>query len=212
MLSYEKELWNAGCLRVAGVDEAGRGPLAGPVSAAAVVFSRDAVESGLIAFLDEINDSKTIVESKREEIFRQISDCEWIEFGVAMVPAARIDEINILNATREAMMAALDGLSPVAEHALIDGKPLKDLHPSPVFIVKGDSRSLSIAAASIVAKVTRDRIMYEVDREYPQYGFARNKGYGTREHLEAIRRHGPCPAHRRTFSPVSHMITPGLGL
>lgn len=212
MLSYEKELWNSGCLRVAGVDEAGRGPLAGPVCAAAVIFSRDAIESGLLPFLDEVNDSKTMAEPKREELFRQISDCEGIEFGVGTISAARIDEINILNATRAAMIAALDRLSPPAEHALIDGKPLKDLHPSPVFIVKGDSLSLSIAAASILAKVTRDKIMRGIDKEYPQYGFARNKGYGTREHLEAVRRHGPCPIHRKTFRPVSDLIAPELGL
>lgn len=212
MLSFEQESRDAGYLRVAGVDEAGRGPLAGPVCAAAVIISPAAIEDERLPFLGEVNDSKTVSAARREDLFQAMVDSEDVEIAAALVSPDRVDRINILNATREAMIAALARLDPSADRALIDGRPMKDLHRDPIFIVRGDSRSVSIAAASIVAKVTRDRIMDGLDVEYPQYGFSRNKGYGTREHLRAIERHGPCPYHRRSFRPISEMIAPRLDI
>jgi len=199
---FEQPLWTAGVHRVAGVDEAGRGPLAGPVVAAAAILPPAWLESGLPKELSGLNDSKQLTESQREKYFEYITRCGHIEFGIAGVSAAVIDEINILQATHRAMNDALAQLSPLPPHALVDGRPVKSLRVQQTAIVKGDARSYSIAAASILAKVTRDRLMLEYHLEFPAYGFDGHKGYGTAKHLAAIAEHGACPIHRLTFAPL----------
>jgi ribonuclease HII len=204
---FEAALWGAGCLRVAGVDEAGRGPLAGPVVAAAVVFPPAWLASDLPAELRGLNDSKQLTESRREEFFAVLTRLPEIQFAIAAVDAPTIDRINILQATHRAMNEALAQLKPAPEHALVDGTRVKTLRFPQTPIVKGDARSYSIAAASVLAKVTRDRMAADWQREWPEYGFAGHKGYGTPQHLEAIRKHGPCPIHRRSFAPMKLMQT-----
>jgi len=199
---FESALWGAGMMRVAGVDEAGRGPLAGPVVAAAVVFPPAWLASGLPTDLRGLNDSKQLTEARREEFFAVLTRLPEIQFAIASVDSATIDRINILQATHRAMNEALAQLTPAPEHALVDGRPVKTLRFPQTAIVKGDARSYSIAAASVLAKVTRDRQAAEWDRQWPEYGFAGHKGYGTPQHLEAIRKHGPCPIHRRSFAPM----------
>ncbi len=191
MLHYEQKLWNSGLEFVAGVDEAGRGPLAGPVVAAAVIFPQD-------IFIAGINDSKKLSSSRREELL-EIIQRKALSFAVGIVDEKEIDRINILRATFKAMRMAIGSLSIHPEHLLIDGGPLPEKIYPQTAIVKGDQKSFSIAAASIVAKVVRDRMMVKYDKEYPQYGFARHKGYGTKEHVNAIRKYGPCEIHRRSF-------------
>ena len=193
--SFERAAQARGYRCVAGIDEAGRGPLAGPVSAAAVLLPEG-------FHLDKLNDSKKLSESVRNFIFTQISESEEVHWGHAFVDAEEIDRINILKATHEAMARAVAQL-PECDYALIDGRPVKGFPLASEGIVKGDGKSLSIAAASIIAKVLRDRLMVEMDGKYPQYGFAKHKGYGTKLHLEALRSHGPCPLHRRSFAPVA---------
>jgi ribonuclease HII len=199
---FEQPLWRAGVHRVAGVDEAGRGPLAGPVVAAAAILPPAWLESGLPKELSGLNDSKQLTEVQREKYFEFITRCGHIEFGIAGVSAAVIDEINILQATHRAMNDALAQLQPLPPHALVDGRPVKTLRVPQTAIVKGDARSFSIAAASILAKVTRDRLMQEYHLEFPAYGFAEHKGYGTAKHLAAIAENGACPIHRLTFAPL----------
>lgn len=199
---FEAALWRAGCARVAGVDEAGRGPLAGPVVAAAVVLPPNWLSDRLPAALRGLNDSKQLTGARREIFFAALTGCPAVQFAIAQVDAATIDRINILQATHRAMNEALAQLAPAPEHALVDGRPVKSLRLPQTAIVKGDARSYSIAAASILAKVTRDRLAAGWDRQWPQYGFAVHKGYGTPQHLEALRRHGPCPIHRRSFAPL----------
>lgn len=199
---FERELLASGIARIAGVDEAGRGPLAGPVVAAAVVFPSAWIESGLPGELARLNDSKQVSEKQRERFFDFLSTHPDIDSGVAVVDAETIDRINILRATHQAMNEALASLSSPPEHALVDGLRVNTLSRPQTAIVKGDSKSFTIAAASILAKVTRDRLMVEYDMEHPGYGFARHKGYGTALHLEALATHGPCPIHRLSFAPV----------
>jgi ribonuclease HII len=199
---FEQAVWQQGVTRVAGVDEAGRGPLAGPVVAAAAILPSHWAESGLPAELKGLNDSKQLTEAQREKFFEFIHACGEIEFAVNAVDAAVIDEINILQATHRAMNNALARLSPLPAHALVDGLPVKTLRVKQTAIVKGDSRSYSIAAASVLAKVTRDRLMLEFHAQFPEYGFAEHKGYGTAKHLAAIAQHGACPIHRKSFSPL----------
>jgi ribonuclease HII len=199
---FERVLWTQGVARVAGVDEAGRGPLAGPVVAAAAILPSKWAESGLPRELEGLNDSKQLTATQRERFFAFITSCGEIEFGIAQVDAALIDEINILQATHRAMNDALAKLQPAPEHALVDGRPVTTMRVPQTAIVKGDARSYSIAAASVLAKVTRDRLMLEFDRQWPKYGFAGHKGYGTAQHLAAIAAHGPCPIHRRSFAPL----------
>lgn len=187
---------------MAGVDEAGRGPLAGPVVAAAVVIPAAWMESGLPASLVGLNDSKQLSEARREEFFAALVNHPELQSGIAAVGADEIDRINILQATHRAMNEALAQLRPVPEHALVDGTRVKTLRFPQTPIVKGDARSYSIAAASILAKVTRDRMAAEWDEQWPEYGFGVHKGYGTPQHLEAIRKYGPCPIHRRSFAPL----------
>lgn len=191
-LVYERELWSRGLRLVAGVDEAGRGPLAGPVVAAAVIFHPDQP-------IPSVRDSKKLTSVERETLFPIIFE-QAAAVAVADVSENEIDRINILQATYTAMRRVLEKLALKPEHILVDGYPIPGiLHPQTA-LVGGDDLSLSIGAASIVAKVTRDRLMLLYDSLYPQYGFARHKGYGTRDHVQAIRRHGPCPIHRRSFS------------
>ena len=205
MLELERQAWAAGYGAVAGVDEAGRGPLAGPVVAAAVIFPRvflEAEEKGLLAGL---TDSKKLSESRRDYFFELLHGPCHALIGVGQASAEEIDAHNILQATYLAMKRALAALSPAPDHVLVDGLPVPGLPCSSTAAVGGDGRSFSIAAASVVAKVTRDRLMRALDREYPKYGFARNKGYGTAEHLAALKRIGPCACHRRSFAPVTQM-------
>jgi ribonuclease HII len=198
----ERNLWSKGLSRIAGIDEAGRGPLAGPVVAAAVILSPN-------FSLDGINDSKQLTESFREELFASLSGPgSGVIFGIGIVSPAEIDRINILQATYLAMKRAAAALTSPPEHLLIDGLPVPVFHEPQTAIVGGDGKSLSIAAASIVAKVTRDRMMRSWHQEYPVYEFDRNKGYGTRTHIEKIQTHGPCPIHRRSFAPVAQTTFP----
>lgn len=193
---------SAGCLRFAGVDEAGRGPLAGPVVAAAVILPALWIHGGIPEALKDLNDSKQLSHSQREDFFQRLLETPGLEHSLAIIDATTIDEINILQATHRAMNEALRRLAPIPSHALVDGNRVPSLITPQTPLVKGDSRSYSIAAASVVAKVTRDRWMDEADRRWPFYGFAQHKGYPTREHIEALRRHGPCPIHRRSFAPL----------
>jgi ribonuclease HII len=201
-LGFERELWQRGVTVVAGVDEAGRGPLAGPVVAGAVVFPRCWLETGLLPGLRELNDSKQLTEIQREKYFTIITAHPDIRFGIAAVDAETIDRVNILQATHQAMNQALAQLLPAPEHVLVDGRAVKTMRFPSTPLVKGDCRSYSIAAASVLAKVTRDRLMRDFDRAYPGYGFAEHKGYGTAQHLAAIASLGPCPIHRRSFAPI----------
>ena len=176
---------------IVGIDEAGRGPLAGPVVAGAVILPKDCE----ILYL---NDSKKVSASKREVLYDEIIE-KAIAYGVGIVSPERIDEINILQATYEAMKEAVANLKVKPDMALVDAVTIPDLGFKQVGIVKGDAKSVSIAAASIIAKVTRDRIMTDMDKIYPEYGFASHKGYGSAVHTDAIKKNGPCPIHRRTF-------------
>ena len=189
--AYEREAFADGVKMVCGVDEAGRGPLAGPVCAAAVILPPELVIPGL-------NDSKKLTDKKRRELYDVIT-AEAVSYGIAFASEKEIDEINILQATFLAMARAMEKLTPQPELALIDGNRAKDFGLPVRTIVKGDSLSASIAAASILAKVTRDRLMEQYDEAYPQYGFAIHKGYGTKRHYEALREFGPSPIHRMTF-------------
>ena len=205
MLRFEREAWAGPCLRVAGVDEAGRGPLAGPVVAAAVVFDPDFLEAEATASLAGLDDSKKLPASRREFFHALLSACPHAQIGVASASVAEIDALNILRATHLAMARALSQLDPLPGFALVDGLPVKGLPVPHRAIVGGDAASLSIAAASVMAKVVRDRLMVELAAQYPGYGFERHKGYGTPAHLAALRRLGPCPAHRKSFGPVAHL-------
>ena len=184
----EQALLDRGFSRIAGIDEAGRGPLAGPVAAAAVILDPRHIPAG-------INDSKKLSEKKREALYKELMDCA--QCSCVLIDQTVIDEINILEATKRAMREAASPLDP--DFLLIDGNFVIGQIKNEQCIVGGDARVLSIGAASIIAKVTRDRFMKELDERYPVYGFAKHKGYGTREHIEAIRQYGPCPYHRRSF-------------
>jgi len=199
---FEWDLVERGITRIAGVDEAGRGPLAGPVFAAAVIFPVCWVREGLPAPLRRVNDSKQLSSETREELFTELISRPEIHFAVAHVDVQTIDEINILQATHRAMNLALAQLQPAPEHALVDGLRVKSMTLPHTPIVSGDALSYSIAAASVLAKVSRDRWMRESDQLYPGYGFAEHKGYGTARHLAAIKTLGACPIHRRSFAPM----------
>ena len=196
MLAYEKELYTQGIDLIAGVDEVGRGPLAGPVVAAAVILPEDCKISGL-------NDSKKIPKSKHKEIYEAVLQ-NAVAIGIGIKDNQVIDQVNIYEATKLAMMEAIGQLEPQPQHLLIDAMKL-DLPIPQTSIIKGDANSLSIAAASIVAKVTRDQMMEEFDKEYPGYDFAQNAGYGTAKHLAGLDKLGVTPIHRRSFEPVKSM-------
>jgi ribonuclease HII len=190
-LDIEYKYWNNGIKYIAGVDEAGRGPLAGPVVAAAVIFPSEVK-------IDGINDSKRLSAKERERLFDIINE-KAISVGVGIIDHTVIDEINILNATFRSMHEAIGKLTNRPDHLLIDGPRFAGANIPFTAIIDGDAKCFSIAAASIIAKVSRDRLMKEYDKQYPQYGFAKHKGYGTKAHLEAIKKHGPCAIHRKSF-------------
>jgi ribonuclease HII len=196
---FERAAWRRGITRLAGVDEAGRGPLAGPVVAAAVVLAPEARIAG-------VDDSKRLVPEERRRLF-DVIQARALAVAVAVVDQVTIDRINILEATRRAMGEALATLAVEPELVLTDFVSVPGLRCPQRNLVEGDRRSASVAAASIVAKVTRDRIMEEADREFPLYGFGRHKGYATPEHREALERHGPCALHRRTFAGIWNQMT-----
>ena len=206
-LGFERELWGKGLTLVAGVDEAGCGPLAGPVVAAAVILPHRWLETGLDSRLRGLNDSKQLTEEQREKFYALLTSHPDIRFGIAVVEVELIDRLNIFQAARRAMNHALDQLQPAPHHVLVDGKTAKSMRFPSTPLVKGDARSYSIAAASVLAKVTRDRMMMAYDKLYPLYGFAGHKGYGTPQHLAAILAHGPCPIHRRSFAPFRQVAT-----
>ncbi len=190
-LEFEKEALAKGYKAVCGVDEAGRGPLAGPVCAAAVILPEGVI-------IDGVNDSKKLSEKKRESLFDVIRE-QALSYSIAYATVDEIEEINILNATMLAMRRAIDGLDIKADYAMIDGNKIPPLDIDAECIVKGDAKSMSIACASILAKVSRDRLLYKYAEEYPMYGFDKHKGYGTKVHREAILKYGPCPYHRKSF-------------
>lgn len=192
MCCYEKDAFLKGAKFVAGIDEAGRGPLAGPVVAAAVVLPEG-------VFIKGLNDSKKLSEKQREELYDMITE-KAISYDVGIVDEKIIDQINILNATKMAMEIAVQSLGVKPDLLLIDAVKLDNLNIPQQSIIKGDALSISIAAASIIAKVTRDRLINEFDSVYPQYGFKKHKGYGTKEHIDAIKKYGICPIHRTTFT------------
>lgn len=197
MKEFETELYNNGINFIAGIDEVGRGPLVGPVVTAAVILPKD--------FYDErINDSKKLTEKKRELLYDVIME-NAISVGIGISSEDVIDEINILNATKRAMLEAVNNLSVKPEHLLIDAVKLDTDIPQ-TSIIKGDAKSESIAAASIIAKVTRDRMMVELDKLHPEYDFKHNKGYGTKKHIEAIRKYGIIKEHRKTFAPCDEYV------
>lgn len=196
MKEFENELYNNGINFIAGIDEVGRGPLVGPVVTAAVILPKD--------FYDErINDSKKLTEKKRELLYDVIME-NALSVGIGISSPEVIDEINILNATKKAMIEAINNLSIKPEHLLIDAVKL-DIDIPQTSIIKGDAKSQSIASASIIAKVTRDRMMLELDKKYPMYDFKHNKGYGTKKHIEALYKYGPLKEHRKSFAPVSEL-------
>ena len=195
-LEHEIRLTGSGYSIIAGIDEAGRGPLAGSVYASAVVLPRGFNPQG-------INDSKKLTPRVRERLHQQLTSEPDVLWAVAKNNAAEIDELNILRATHAAMKSAWELLEPRPDHVLIDGLPVPQFPCPQTALVGGDAISLSIAAASIIAKVERDREMEEMDRLYPEYGFAKHKGYPTAEHFAKLRLHGPCPIHRRSFAPVA---------
>ena len=190
-LKYENEALEKGYTNICGVDEAGRGPLAGPVCAAAVILPKGHI-------IDGVNDSKKLTEKKREKLFDVIID-ECVSYSIAFATVEEIEELNILNATMLAMQRAVEGLDTKADYAMIDGNRLPPLNIPAECIVKGDANSMSIAAASILAKVARDRLCLKYDELYPEYGFAKHKGYGTKLHIEMILKYGPCKIHRKSF-------------
>jgi ribonuclease HII len=206
-LHFERRLVAQGIHRIAGVDEAGRGPLAGPVTAAAVILPLSWLQLGLPAELSDLNDSKQLTVTQREHYFALLTSQPHIQWHVASLDADRVDAINILQATHEAMRQAIAALHPPPQHILVDGCPVPFPGHPVTSVVGGDSLSYSIAAASVLAKVSRDRVMLEYDRLYPGYGFADHKGYCTPEHVAALQRLGPCPIHRRSFSPLKPIQT-----
>lgn len=197
LLVFERELYDKGIKFIAGVDEVGRGPLFGPVVAAAVILKKDYNLKGL-------TDSKKLTEKKRNE-FYEIIKKDAVAIGIGIIDEKKIDEVNIYEATKLAMKEAINNLKVKPEHILIDAMPL-ELDIPTTSIIKGDSKSESIAAASVIAKVTRDSMMYEIDKKYPLYGFGSHKGYPTKKHIEALKEYGVIKGYRRTFTPVKDLI------
>lgn len=198
LYQYEKELWKNGINLIAGMDEVGRGPLIGPVVTACVILPKDFV-------LDGLTDSKKLSEKKREEFYDYIMK-HAISVGIGMMDEKVIDEVNIYEATKLAMYQAVEKSKVKPEHVLIDAMKLDKLEMPSTSIIKGDAKSISIAAASVIAKVTRDRMMIELDKKYPMYGFKSHKGYPTKKHIEAIKEYGLIDGYRKTFKPISEMV------
>jgi len=203
MLVYEREIWDGDIFFIAGIDEAGRGPIAGPVVVAAVIFEKG-------KNLPAVNDSKKLSPKQREVLYDEIISYAT-KYSIVESGVEEIDSLNILQATHKGMRSVIKELE-IAEFALIDGLPVPNMPVLSRAIVKGDGKSASIAAASILAKVYRDRIMNKYSKIYPEYGFAENKGYGTKKHLAAIEKYGPCPIHRKTFEPVKSLLNNKLKL
>ncbi|WP_108669888.1 ribonuclease HII [Peribacillus acanthi] len=197
MNQFENKLRKEGFSYIAGIDEVGRGPLAGPVVAAAVILHEE-------FYLPGLNDSKKIPEKKRDEFYKEILE-NCISYGIGIVNNLEIDEINIYEATKKAMLIALQALDPIPDYLLIDAMKLDAPFPQES-LIKGDARSVSISAASIIAKVTRDRIMNDYAKQYPEYKFENNMGYGTEEHIKALMKSGPTPIHRYSFAPVKDFV------
>ena len=195
MLDYEKKYYDQGMILVAGVDEAGRGPLAGPVCVASVIMPQDNI-------IEEINDSKKLSEKKREMLYDRIIETALC-YHIELIDNTVIDDINILNATKLGMKKCIENLEIVPEMVIIDAVKIDTEIPTDS-IIKGDALSYNVAAASILAKVTRDRLMVELDKKYPEYGFAKHKGYGTKTHIEALKKYGKCEIHRNSF--ISHLV------
>lgn len=198
LYKYEKELWGNGINYIAGVDEVGRGPLIGPVVTACVILPKDFILEGL-------TDSKKLTEKKRDEYYDYIME-HALSVSVGMMDEKVIDEVNIYEATKLAMYQAINNSSITPEHVLIDAMKLEELEIPSTSIIKGDAKSISIAAASVIAKVTRDRMMIELDQKYPMYGFKSHKGYPTKKHVEAIEKYGLIDGYRKTFKPISEMV------
>lgn len=192
MCIYEESAYVEGMNTIAGIDEAGRGPLAGPVVAACVILPRD-------TFIKGLNDSKKLTPARRENLYDEIRE-KAVALSIGIEDEKCVDEVNILNATKKAMKSAIESIKPVPEILLIDAVKLENIEIRQIPIIKGDCLSVSIAAASIIAKVTRDRIIEDLDLLYPQYGFRKHKGYGTEEHIKAIKKYGICPIHRISFT------------
>lgn len=208
LLLHERAAWAVGRRRVGGVDEAGRGPWAGPVVASCVVMDPAAAEALYAGPLRDLTDSKQLAPVRRERFFETMRAHPAIQWAVGSASAREIDELNILRATHLAMRRAVESMpGGVPEWLLVDGRPVPGLPASSLALVGGDALSLSIAAASVMAKVTRDRLMLELDRAYPAYGFAAHKGYGTPRHRAALLQWGPCPEHRKSFQPVRDAAT-----
>ena len=201
LLRVERALWERGIVRICGVDEVGVGPLAGPLVAAAVVLPREFEVRG-------IDDSKKLSSIVRTALAVQIRS-RAVDWAIGIVSAAEVDQLNPYRGALEAMRRAVLQLAMAPDELLVDARTIPGVSVPQQSLVKGDARSYSIAAASIVAKDYRDDLMRQFDREYPQYGFGSHMGYGTRAHLEALRRYGPCPEHRRSFAPVRHSLAPG---
>jgi ribonuclease HII len=202
LLRHERALWTQGLVHIAGVDEVGVGPLAGPLVAAAVILPHECEVRG-------IDDSKKLTAARREALRAEIEACA-VAVGVGVVEVRDVERLNTYWASIEAMRRAVAALPVTPQQVLVDARHIPGLAMPQLALVKGDARSYSIAAASIVAKVVRDAMMTQLDDRYPAYGFARHMGYGTAEHLAALERHGPCPAHRRSFLPVAQARLPGL--
>jgi ribonuclease HII len=203
MSQYEKVLHKEGFQYIAGIDEAGRGPLAGPVVAACCILPRD-------FHLSYLNDSKQLTADERELLFKKITTHPEVQYGVSVIDVETIDEINILRASLLGMQKAVEMLQTAPDYLLVDGNKLPLFSAPAKAIVSGDALSISIAAASIIAKVVRDRIMEHIDRQYPQYGFKKHKGYATQAHIDAIYAHGPTAIHRKSFEPIKSILQPRL--
>ncbi len=195
LYEYEEALYDQGNQLICGVDEAGRGPLAGPVVVAACILPP-------FLRIDGINDSKQLTAKKRAELFKIIVK-NAVAYHIVFISEADVDLLNIYQATKKGMLEAIQGLEVAPDHVLIDAMPLGELKIPHTSIIHGDARCASVAAASILAKVTRDEYMEKMDVKYPNYGFKKNKGYGTKVHMEALEKYGPCPIHRKTYAPVS---------
>lgn len=204
LYKFEEELYDSGYHLICGVDEAGRGPLAGPVVVAACILPPFLRIKG-------INDSKKLTAKRRAELYKIIVK-EAIAYKIVFVSVEDVDRLNIYQATKKGMLEAIHGLSQTPDHVLIDAMPLSELEMPHQSIIHGDARCASIAAASILAKVTRDEYMEKMDVKYPNYGFKKHKGYGTKDHLDALEKYGPCKIHRKTYSPVSKYFSKQLSL
>lgn len=202
LLRIERELRSRGFTRIAGCDEVGVGPLAGPVVAAAVILPPEGLPRG-------VDDSKKLTPARREELAATLRDLA-VSVAIGIVEVAEIDRINIYQATLEAMRRAVTALDPAPDHVVVDARTVPGVEVPQTPLIKGDARCYAVAAASIIAKVARDRMMHELDAQYPEYGFRDHMGYGTPRHLAAIHRFGPCPVHRRSFAPVREMRLPGI--